>query len=1267
MNVPVRTARLCGGLLALAVACTPRGGGDDGVLPARTIKADEPSGPRPPMTLTASDGTGLRLVALKARGVVEEPLAFTELHMTFENPTDRTIEGRFEIDMPHDAAISRFAMLVHGNWQEGEVVERRAAQVAYEDFLHRKQDPALLENNAGNSFTARVFPIGPRERKQLILSYSQELPSSGEPYRLMLRGLPQLDELDASVLLREQSPPAAGVTTNLAATHAQTRTIALRRQLWQPDQDLEVSSSRGAQVLGLRHQNLAVARVAPSGAMPPAPIGALTVLFDTSASRALDFDRQIHQLGEVVRGLREQSREDFALRVLCFDQTTAEVFNGPASELSQVHLDRISTRRPLGASDLRQALAAVAVQPLAGRVLVFSDGIATAGADELSELTAAASALRDAGVERIDAVIDGGIQDAATLKALTTAGLARSGIVADARLPLDKLVHKLASQTLPTMKVEVPGSAWVWPDKVEGAQPGDELLVYADLPESMAMKVVLTGDTPIEVDVPGTAVERPLLERAWVGARIARLTDERSALPPNDADKRDALHKQIVELSTKFRVLSDFTALLVLESDWDYSRFNIDRNALTDIMIAGPDGVLLKNRNAPMPVQPAQPPQIAVDPPQKPLPTIPDSAPIPVDQEDSDEEAAGQRHKGEEGKMGKPTSKSGLYAMKGPQDAIPQMARNFDPDMAARNNGILGVAAAEQGHFLASPYGGAFAVGNDDSDVWGGLTGTEVGESYGVGGLGLVGTGRGGGGTGEGTIGLGNTGLVGKGGGTGSGYGRGAGAGFGGRGTRVPTVRQAKAEVQGALDKDIIRRIVRAHINEVRYCYNQALARDPYAGGRVAVQFTIGGTGKVPSAVVQESTMKDAAVGNCIAKAVRRWTFPKPQGGGSVIVTYPFVLEPGGGVPYRPLTPEEQAERDRVAAIEAAERAQREAEQQRMWAEADARRQAEEKLREAERAAEAAEAARTEGSPYNGRMFDIMKQLERGETREALGAALAWQESAPGDVVALIALGEAAEAAGDKLTAARAYGSLIDLFPSRADLRRYAGARLERLGDTALALAVDTFAHAVEQRPDHPASHRLHAYALSRVGRHADAFAAILKGIDQRYPSGRFLGVERILGEDAGILAAAWLAAEPHNEAAIRKQTADRGISIANQPSLRFVINWETDANDVDFHIMDSNKDRAWYGHKLLQSGGELFADVTTGYGPECFAIPGKAAAFPYTFKAHYFSRGPMGYGMGKLQIVQHDGRGGLKYDDRPFIIMKDGADATLGDLQHPL
>jgi Ca-activated chloride channel family protein len=72
---------------------------------------------------------------------------------------------------------------------------------------------------------------------------------------------------------------------------------------------------------------------------------------------------------------------------------------------------------------------------------------------------------------------------------------------------------------------------------------------------------------------------------------------------------------------------------------------------------------------------------------------------------------------------------------------VPQMARSFDPDMSARQAGILGIMEQQSAHFLATPYGGGFAIGNDDADVWGSLTGAEVGEAYGVGGLGLVGMG----------------------------------------------------------------------------------------------------------------------------------------------------------------------------------------------------------------------------------------------------------------------------------------------------------------------------------------------------------------------------------------------------------------------------------------------------------------------------------------------------------------------------------------------
>ncbi len=258
----------------------------------------------------------------------------------------------------------------------------------------------------------------------------------------------------------------------------------------------------------------------------------------------------------------------------------------------------------------------------------------------------------------------------------------------------------------------------------------------------------------------------------------------------------------------------------------------------------------------------------------------------------------GKRHKDEEGKMGKKESKNkaGLYALKGPKDNTDMhLAKQLATD-AAQKAGVLGILKGTQGSILSSIFGRDSALGSDAQDVLGGLLGTEVGEAYGVGGLGLVGTGRGGGGTGEGTIGLGNLGTIGKGGGggSGSGYGRGAG-GLGGRRATAPDVVPGTAEVRGSLDKEIIRRIIRRHLNEVKFCYERELVKNAGLSGRVMIQFTIAGTGAVVASAVQSSTMNNPTVEMCIAQSVRRWEFPKPQGGGIVVVTYPFVLKASGG------------------------------------------------------------------------------------------------------------------------------------------------------------------------------------------------------------------------------------------------------------------------------------------------------------------------------------------------------------------------------------
>jgi TonB family protein len=112
------------------------------------------------------------------------------------------------------------------------------------------------------------------------------------------------------------------------------------------------------------------------------------------------------------------------------------------------------------------------------------------------------------------------------------------------------------------------------------------------------------------------------------------------------------------------------------------------------------------------------------------------------------------------------------------------------------------------------------------------------------------------------------------------------------RRARAPEVIAGMCYVRGSLDKEIIRRIIRRHINEVRYCYEQELTKQHTLQGRVTLRLTIAPSGRVAASEVSQSTLGNDPAESCIAAAARGWQFPAPEGGGPVEVTYPFVLVP---------------------------------------------------------------------------------------------------------------------------------------------------------------------------------------------------------------------------------------------------------------------------------------------------------------------------------------------------------------------------------------
>jgi hypothetical protein len=224
----------------------------------------------------------------------------------------------------------------------------------------------------------------------------------------------------------------------------------------------------------------------------------------------------------------------------------------------------------------------------------------------------------------------------------------------------------------------------------------------------------------------------------------------------------------------------------------------------------------------------------------------------------------------------------------GLRDAARELGRGWDPVDAANRAGILSVLDAQDRQFIAGV--GAFTPGTDDAAIWantGGIT-------DGVGGLEAIGGTRFGG-EASGVVGMDDHGLIGIGdGSSGIHQPNRRTSKFEERSAKVPIARIEKgAEVSGDIDKDVIRRVVRGHLNEIRSCYNAGLARNPNLEGRVIVKFTITDTGIVAKAIVQENATQDANVAKCIAEAVERWEFPRSGKSGIAMVSYPFMLTRG--------------------------------------------------------------------------------------------------------------------------------------------------------------------------------------------------------------------------------------------------------------------------------------------------------------------------------------------------------------------------------------
>jgi tetratricopeptide (TPR) repeat protein len=267
---------------------------------------------------------------------------------------------------------------------------------------------------------------------------------------------------------------------------------------------------------------------------------------------------------------------------------------------------------------------------------------------------------------------------------------------------------------------------------------------------------------------------------------------------------------------------------------------------------------------------------------------------------------------------------------------------------------------------------------------------------------------------------------------------------------------------------------------------------------------------------------------------------------------------------------------------------------------------------------------------------------------ELRAMTLQWQPLDPDNPHIYELLGLAAESLGSKNEAARAYGSLVEVAPGKTELLQRAGLLLLRVGKASIAEA--PLRRALELRPDRVNGYRHLALMLMMSGRLDEAARVLETATRQTFP-GWYGDAQRVVREELGYVYRAIVAKDATRRAEIFEKAQSMNVDMQRTDALRVTLAWETDANDVDLHVVDPRGEECFYSHKQTRSGLSLYEDITQGLGPEVIRTDSLQTG-TYHIGVRYFAAGPMGVSRGVAIVM----RGGT-IEILPFRLVQGGGD----------
>lgn len=560
----------------------------------------------------------VQLRSVDARVTIVEQVASTELRFTLRNPGQRQAEAQLLMPVPDGAVVKHFELEGLGEQGIARVLPRDEARRIYDEIVRRSLDPGLLEFAGYNLVRSSVFPVPAGGEQKVRLVYEQVLPFDSGRIDYVLPRSESLETTGVAWSFALELKSSRHITAVYSPSHD-----LVTERINDSHVKVKVPESSAANDVGaLRVSYLLAAQDGVAASLiaypdpsvgdgqggyflmlvgvPPAddrePVKReVTIVIDRSGSMR---GEKMEQARESARQIVEALDEGEAFNIIDYSNDVAMFSERPVrknAETIAAARRYIAGLTATGGTNIHDALLEALRQPVTEgtlpMVLFLTDGLPTIGVRSEVEIREAA---KQANVHnrRIFTFGVGVDVNAPLLNSIARSSRATSTFVLpdeDVEVKVGQVFRRLSGPVLASPELTVLNDAGgrdtravrsVLPAEIPDVFEGDQVVLLGQYTADRPLRFKLIGEYfgrkrsfEFTFGVDKATTKNSFVPRLWASRQIGVLLEELRAMganghdapPPTEDPRFKELIDEIVRLSTKWGVLTEYTAFLAVE------------------------------------------------------------------------------------------------------------------------------------------------------------------------------------------------------------------------------------------------------------------------------------------------------------------------------------------------------------------------------------------------------------------------------------------------------------------------------------------------------------------------------------------------------------------------------------------------------------------------------------------------------------------------------------------------------------------------------